>query len=430
LKLKQAAVTAQEQSENNDMKNDKKFYGWVVITMLFISYSATTVSTNTLPFFFPELIKEFGWTNAQVVQPAANYFIYIAVFSPIVGLLLVKRSPRFVMTIGMIVSLFCALAFAYMQSYTQFHLIYLVFSLGITCCGLLPSMVIISRWFKKKRGLATGIFLVGSSAGNMIFPQIASRLVPTQGWRFAAICIAILAAIMSFIPLYFIKNTPEEIGQNPDGVSDSEQQAITQAIVAEHTITVNELLKKPIFHVLLLITAAFWFCGFGVLQNLRLYLTDYGFTIQKAANISFLFSMFSIIGKLSFGYFSDKFDKMNILIIATLGLIGGVLSLKLVSINPDFAYLYTIFYGVGYSGAFAMIQLTVADMYKGESFKKVLSIVNSFDSIGGFAGVALMGYLRTQDGNYGGAMTMLLSICTASFVLALILKKMRSTQTL
>lgn len=401
-----------------------KFYGWTIITMLFVSYSATTISTNSLPFFFPELMKEFGWQHAKVVQPASFYFLYIAAFSPFVGFWLTRQSPKVVMSVGMTLSLACTLAFAFMQSYLQFHLIYLVFSMGITLCGLLSSMVIISNWFRKKRGLATGIFLVGSSAGNIIFPQVAAYLTPLHGWRTAALCIAILGAFMSFIPLFFIKNTPEEMGQTPDGLPVPEP---TEGFGTGNSpaFSVSTLFKAPVFYLLLFITAAFWFCGFGVLQNLRLYLADYGFSIKQAANIAGMFSVCSIIGKVSFGYLSDKFNKMNILILATLGLICGVLSLKLVSINTNFAYIYALFYGIGYSGAFAMIQLTVAEMYKGQDFKKVLGIVSSFDSIGGFAGVALMGYLRTQNGNYNNAMSVLLAVCIGALALALVLRQVR-----
>ena len=72
-----------------------------------------------------------------------------------------------------------------------------------------------------------------------------------------------------------------------------------------------------------------------------------------------------------------------------------------------------------------MIQLTVAEMYKGAAFKKTLGVVSSFDSVGGFAGVALMGYLRTQDGNYNNATSLLLGVCMGAFVLAIVLRQLR-----
>jgi sugar phosphate permease len=406
---------------------NRKFYGWTVVTLLFVCYAATTVSTNSLPFFFPELRKEFGWEHVKIVQPASYYFIYIAIFSPIVGYLLTKMPPKRVMFLGMLLSLVCTLGFASIQSYLHLHIVYFAFSAAITCCGLLPSMVIISNWFDKKRGLATGIFLVGSSAGNIIFPQLASYLIPTYGWRMAAVGVAVVAALISFIPLIFIKNSPSDKGQNRDGDTDD----MVSKIVADDStsiISFQNLLKTPVFYLLLFITAAFWFCGFGVLQNLRFYLEDYGFDIKQAANISSIFSLCSVLGKISFGYMSDKFNKYNVLLLATVGLICGILSLKMVSVSPHFAYIYAVFYGIGYSGAFAMIQLTVAELYKGASFRKVLGIVNSFDSIGGFIGVALMGYLRTRDGNYENAIWVLFSVCIFALVLAIMLRQSRKNR--
>ena len=405
----------------------KRFYGWILIVMLFISYSATTISTNCLPLFFPELMKFFGWKHAQVVQPASFYFLYIAVFSPIIGFYLTQVAPKKIMFGGMVLGLLSVLLFSMVNSYLQFHLVYIILALAISMCGLLPSMVLINNWFQKKRGLATGIFLLGSSFGGILFPQIASRLIPAYGWREAAVAIAILGAVVSFIPIIFIKNKPEDVGQLKDGANNEDLKTKPEnhsSFTTHHSsFQLSHLLKSPVFYLLLFITAAFWFCGFGVLQNLRLYLQDYGFSLQRAANISSLFSLFSMTGKVTFGYLSDRFNKMNILLMATVFLIGGVASLRLVPVNENFAYLYTAFYGFGYSGAFAMIQLTVAELYKGESFSKVLGIVNSFDSIGGFAGVGLLGYLRTHDGNYDNAMTMLLTVCGIAFVLALLLKR-------
>ena len=428
-----------------NLKPAKRFYGWTLIVLLFVCYSATTISTNSLPLFFPELMKYFGWKHAQVVQPASFYFLYIAVFSPVIGFYLTKVSPKKIMLGGMILGFLSVLLFSVVDSYLQFHLVYIALSLSITMCGLLPSMVIINNWFQKKRGLATGVFLLGSSFGGILFPQIASRLIPEYGWRGAAVGIAVLGAIVSFIPIFFIKNKPEELGllidngeliidnekwTRPPARSDNEKkmvQSLAQPIV-HYPLSIIHLFKSPVFYLLLLITAAFWFCGFGVLQNLRLYLQDYGFSLQRAANISSLFSLFSMTGKVTFGYLSDRFSKMNILLLATVFLIAGVASLRLVPVDESFAYLFTAFYGFGYSGAFAMIQLTVAELYRGPSFSKVLGMVNSFDSVGGFAGVALLGYLRTQNGNYDTAMTMLLVVCSVAFVLALALRKMVKSQ--
>jgi sugar phosphate permease len=212
--------------------------------------------------------------------------------------------------------------------------------------------------------------------------------------------------------MFFIKN-------QPNYTVDSGTQ-----MLQNDGITLSEAFKTKTFYVLLIITASFWFCGFGVLSHLRLYLNEHHFSIADAANISSIFFVFSIIGKLFFGYISDNYNKQNILILATICLILGITCLKLIDANTNLAYVYAVMYGFGYSGAFAMIQLTVADVYQGKSFSKILGFVNAFDSLGGFVGVRLLGYLHDKDTNYNSGVNSLLTVCCVALFAAILLKMM------
>lgn len=387
---------------------------WLQIFLLFVVYTSSTISTNCLPFFFPEIVKEFGWTIGQVSEPNSYYFIIIAAFAPLVGFLLSKISPKTLMFFGISLAFISQILLARITNYSQFFSIYVALSIAITFSGLLPSMVIITNWFDKQRGIAVGIFLLGSSFGGIIFPQFAKVLMLNQGmnWRDALTGVACLGALISFLPMLFIKNQPDYSSEFNSKVPQNEG------------ITLSEAFRTRTFYVLLMITASFWFCGFGVLSHLRLYLNEHNFSIADAANISSIFFIFSIIGKLFFGYISDRFNKQNILIIATICLILGIICLKLIDVNTNLAYAYAVAYGFGYSGAFAMIQLTVADVYKGRSFSKILGFVNAFDSLGGFIGVRILGYLHDKDTNYNSGVNSLLTVCCVALFAAIVLKMM------
>lgn len=389
---------------------------WMQVFLLFVVYTSSTISTNCLPSFFPEIIKEFGWTNGEVVKPNSYYFIIIALFAPIVGILMTKFNPKTLMFFGVSLATISLGLLSKMSSYLQFFGIYIALSIAITFSGLIPSMVIISNWFNQKRGIAVGILLLGSSFGGIIYPQFAKYLMPIYGWRNALLGVTILGAILSYLPLIFIKNKPN---------FDFNKEI---PLIETEGITLSQALKSPTFYVLLLITASFWFCGFGVLSHLRLYLTEHKFNLAESTNISSIFFIFSIIGKLFFGYFSDKYNKKNILIFANIFLILGILSLKYIDSSSRIAYVYAITYGFGYSGAFAMIQLTVADVYRGKSFSKILGFVNSFDSIGGFLGVLLLGNFHDIDGNYNFGITILLSVCCIALFCSILLKNISLIQ--
>ena len=272
---------------------------WLQIFLLLVIYTSSTISTNCLPSFFPEIMKEFGWTNGEVVKPNSYYFIVIAIFAPIVGLLLTRFTPKSLMLLGISLSVISQILLANMTTYFQFFGIYVALSIAITFSGLIPSMVIISNWFKEKRGIPVGILLLGSSFGGIIYPQFAKYLMPSYGWRNALLGVTILGAVLSFIPLFFIKNKPNFIIENEN------------VVVEKNGITINEALKSSTFYVLLIITASFWFCGFGVLSHLRLYLTEHKFNLIDATNISSIFFIFSIIGKLFLAIFPINTTKIT-----------------------------------------------------------------------------------------------------------------------
>ena len=385
---------------------------WLQVFLLFVVYTSSTISTNCLPSFFPEIIKEFGWTNGQVVKPNSYYFIIIALFAPMVGFLMTKFTPKTLMICGISLAIISLGLLSRMTSYNQFFGIYIALSIAITFSGLIPSMVIISNWFTEKRGIAVGILLLGSSFGGIIYPQFAKYLMPNYGWRNALLGVTILGAFLSYLPMIFIKNSPNSFNNKENETNEREG------------ITLIQALKSRRFFILLVITSSFWFCGFGVLSHLRLYLTEHKFNLVDATNISSIFFIFSIVGKLFFGYFSDKFNKHNILILATICLILGIVSLKFIDRDSSFAYVYGIAYGFGYSGAFTMIQLTVADIYGGNSFGKILGFVNSFDSIGGFLGVMLLGNFHDLHGNYNFGVNVLLSVSCVALFCSILLKSM------
>jgi predicted MFS family arabinose efflux permease len=384
---------------------------WTQVILLFVIYTSSTISTNCLPAFFPEIIKEFGWTIGQVSEPTSYYFIIIAIFAPIVGYLLTKLPAKSLMLFGISLAFISQILLSKITSYTQFYSIYVALSIAITFSGLIPSMVIIANWFDEKRGVAVGVLLLGSSFGGIIYPQFAKYLMPEYGWRNALLGVACLGAFLSYLPMIFVKNKPSV---NLNFAKSNFEGKIG--------LTLNQAFKTNTFYVLLIITASFWFCGFGVLSHLRLYLNEHHFSLEKATNISSTFFIFSIIGKLFFGYISDNFNKQNILILATIFLILGILCLKMIDQNVYMAYGYAVAYGFGYSGAFAMIQLTVADVYRGKSFGSILGFVNSFDSIGGFLGVLLLGKFHDSEGTYDFGVNVLFSVCCVALICSVLLK--------
>ena len=135
------------------MLNMKIFYGWWVLLGLFLIYTANNgILIYTLPLFYPELIDEFGWNAEQVTRPAALFLVVAALIVPFAGILFDRYSTRAIMMIG-ILALVVGLGFyPAITSLGQLTAIYMLFALGIAACGLVPNMLILTRWVQALPG--------------------------------------------------------------------------------------------------------------------------------------------------------------------------------------------------------------------------------------------------------------------------------------
>lgn len=407
------------------MNNMKIYYGWWVLLGLFLIYTANNgIIIYTLPLFYPELIDEFGWNAEEVTRPAALLLIVAALIVPFAGVLFDRYSTRLIMLLG-ILALVAGLGFyPSITSLGQLTAIYMVFALGLAACGLVPNMLILTRWFRRYRGMAAGLLLMGSTVGGAAFPLLARETLVTQGWRQAVLMIAVIGSVMMIsAAVFLVRNRPEEMGLDADGVASPDESDTT----IKTGPTLKQAAKKPVFYILAAVTAALWFSTFAMLQHQSIFIgKDLGVDSARLPLIFSLFFWFAIIGKLFLSWISDKVDKLKVMLTAVLSLIFGLFLLRTVSADNMVAlYGYAAIFGIGFGGTFSMIQLVLAEYFSGASYGKILALITMVDSLAGSAGVNYLGRVRVAQGSYLPAFDLLIMICAVSAFLVIVLMRQR-----
>jgi len=398
----------------------KIFYGWWVLLGIFLVYTANNgILIHTLPLFYPELINEFGWDAEQVTRPASQFFIVAALITPFMGVLFDRYPTKRIMVLGITALVVALLFYPTVNSLDELTIVYLVFAFGLAGAGLVPNMLILTRWFKRYRGIAVGILLMGSSVGGAVFPLVVKETLVNQGWREAIMMIAIIGSVMMVAALFLVRNYPADMGLTVDddtfpGTGSHETNAVTTTGPA-----LRQVIKMPVFYILAFITGALWFCIVGMLQHQSIYISkDLGVDLAKLPAIFSVFFWCAIIGKLLFGYLSDIFNKMLIMLCAVMSLLIGLICLRFSSAdNEIMLYGYAVICGVGFSGAFSMIQLILAEYFSGASFGKILALFTTVDSIAGSMGIKYLGHARVAQESYLPAFNNLISLCVISAIL-------------
>lgn len=404
------------------MKAKALYFGWWILGALIIAYSVTNgVILNTLPLFYPELIREYGWTQDQVTRPAQLLFLLVAICSPFVGYLMDKISIKGMMLVGTLLLLGGFVTFAHLTSLQHLMMAYVLFALGITLAGIIPSMKIITNWFVKNRGMAVGLLLVGSSLGGAVFNPLAGQFISSYGWREALAYLGVLTAVLILVPLLGLvreKPTAEAL-ENTAGtpVQAGQQEAFLAPGKAIYTLN---------FYLLMFVTGAMWFIIVGVIQHQALFIKDLNTGVSSSGVLG-VFFLCSVLGKVIFGKLSDHFPKQRIMLLSVLNLAAGTFLLTVASARPEILlWVYAVVFGIGFSGTFTMIQLMIAEYYSGPAYGRMLGVFTMFDTLAGVGGILTLGKLRTLQGTYDQAFLILLLLALlASFCVLLLKKKHR-----
>ncbi len=391
---------------------------WVVLVGLMLTYAATNgILVHTLPLAYPHLIETFGWTQSQVTLPATVFLVVAALTSPPAGALLDRYSARLIIAIGLLALVGGLFAHAKVTSLSHLVGVYVVFALGLSLCGLVSNMLILSRWFERDRGRATGLLLMSSSVGGALFPWLLGYFLANQGWRFGMQAMAVATALLALLPIALL------VRDWPRGSARAQAyQATTKpsggAVTDAAGPTLRQALREPRFYLIALATGSVWFAVLAMLQHQSIYLVgDIG--VDKA-RLPMVFSTFfacSVIGKLLFGWLSDHVDKTTMMLASIVTLATGLLLLRYVGVAGNYSlFAYAMVAGVGFSGAFTMIQLLFATIYAGASFGKILAILMMVDTLSGALGTRVLGRMREATGSYLPGIDLMIGLLVVAFV--------------
>ncbi len=379
---------------------------------------------HTLPLTYPALMDEFGWTAAQVTTPATILFVIAAITSPPTGFLLDRFSARRVVLFGAIAMVAGLFAFSYITELWHMIAVYIVFALALSACGIVSTMLVLTRWFSHLRGRATGILLLASSLGASLFPLILGAGMNSFGWRGSLTIFAALAAFLAVLPALFLLKDRPAPGET-DGPADSKPKVVGPTFL--------EAIREPRYYLIAFATGSIWLTVISLLQHQPIYLArDLG--VDGTTVLPFVFSVFfafSVAGKFAFGWLSDRLDKGFTLISSIAILASSLLLLR--SLDGESAltiYTYAAMAGIGFSGSFTTIQIWIASFYAGQSYGKILASLTLFDTLSGALGTWAAGMMRGQLGSYLPVINLMIGICTLAAISIAIVRYQQNTNIL
>ena len=275
--------------------------------------------------------------------------------------------------------------------------------------GYVSPVSTLIKWFPDRRGMATGMAIMGFGGGAMIGAPLSVLLMD----HFKSdTSVGVLQTLLVMGGIYFVSmligalsiRIPPEDWQ-PQGWTPP--QVVNKMITQAH-VHIDQALKTPQFYLLWLVLCLNVTAGIGVLGQASVMIQEMfkgRVTPAAAAGFVGLLSLFNMGGRFFWSSASDYLGRKNTYFIFFL--IGACLyalvpSLGLAGNMPGFVLLYAIIMSM-YGGGFATIPAYLADIFGTRYVGGIHGRLLTAWSTAGVLGPVLVNYIREYQIGQGVA---------------------------
>jgi len=382
------------------------YQGWCIVAVAFLTHClAVGCVFYSFGVFFTPLMREFGWSRAQISWGFSSVSLVGALYAPMVGRLVDRHGPRPVQLCGALV-LGCTLVLlAGVRGLGQYYaLMALLLSLGSTCLGPIPSNTAVASWFGRRRGRALGIATTGISMGGVVFVPLAQGLIEHLGWRGAFVALGLIVLAVGLLPIaLFMRRAPaelpaiERIPSTGDGRIEAE---------IDRSVTPREAVRDPNFWWIVVAFALTVMGLSAILLHQVPLLIDLGITPSDAALALGATAAIGVVGKLGFGAILDRVDQRRVIVGCFVLQAAGLALLPFAS-SPALLILYVVVYGYAMGGNATLQATVIGECFGRAHYGAIAGRIVPFIVLAQALAVPIVGWVRDRCGTYVPAIVLI-----------------------
>ncbi|MBI2317380.1 MAG: MFS transporter, partial [Betaproteobacteria bacterium] len=296
------------------------YFGWNIVAGAAIATLLTVGMRMCIgPFFLP-IAGDMGLSRSLLSAIVAVGMLCYGISMPLAGHLVGTRGTRFVLSLGtgMVILAIAWTALA-RDAVNLLFAFGVLLSLGLSFTSPVAFTPMLSRWFKRQRGMAMFFLSTGSMSGIAIMMPVFAYAIGAVGWRytllgFAAVFAALMVPIIGFV---IRDDAPAHADMQPASATKPSGQASSPAGLSWR----ESVRTGPFWKVAL----GLFTCGYSM--NLLgthgvPMLVDHGFDPMTSSFGLGLIGLVAIFSTLVLGRLADRLPRKNIL--AAIYLIRGL----------------------------------------------------------------------------------------------------------
>ena len=299
--------------------------------------------------FVDPMQKQTGWALSEIQAAFALFILFQTWVQPLDGWLVDRLGPRWFITAA---GLLCGLGWAgmgYASSLPTLYTAYCAAGMGaafVYSCSIGSAL----KWFKERRGLASGIMAAGFGGGTALFIPLIQWLIATRGYQATFVVTGIFQGLVILAVAQFLRHPPAPAVSAPAAAATGASQ------IGKRQFTTLEMLRTPQFYWMYAAFVLMATGGLLVTANAGPIARTWGFSAGALTLAATLSPLANGGARIFWGWASDRLGRETTMIltfvlqalclgsVVTLGqLSGGWFAATLVAVYFTWGQVYSLF---------------------------------------------------------------------------------------
>ena len=371
--------------------------------------------------FVKPIVRQSGWGFRDVQFTFSIAILFLGLSAATLGHFVEKHGPR---RAGTFAAFFFGLGIAgagIALKTNHILLLYLCYGvlggigLGV---GYIAPVSTLVKWFPDKRGLATGLAIMGFGFASLISSPIIQRLIVTVGLANTFFLLGAAYFAVMFLSSQYL--APPKPGWMPKGYKQRPVSAGERR--TENDLAANEAVRTRRFYWLWLMLFINVTCGIAVISVASPMAQEViGMTASQAAAMVGLIGLFNGGGRIVWAALSDYIGRANAYTaFFAIQIVAFFLLPKTSNALVFQGLLFLIM--TCYGGGFSCIPAFIGDLFGTKQLAAIHGYTLTAWAAAGLAGPIFAAWLRQRTGNYSGTLSVSLVMFALALVISLLIR--------
>jgi predicted MFS family arabinose efflux permease len=390
-------------------------YAWVVAAVIFLALLFSAGVRSMPGVLLVPLETDLGWDRATLSAIISVGIALYGLMGPFAAAIMQRFGIRPVLLITLLVMGGAVASTTFVTRPWQMMLTWGVLTgLATGTMANVLGATIVSRWFRRQRGLAMGLMAASVSTGQLVFLPLLAWLIAAIGWRTASLGVACLSLTLLPLIYIFLPERPGSIGLRALGATTDDTAGTLGNPFLNAFKVLGKGIRTPIFWLLF---ASFFICGLStnglVGTHLIAFCLDHGIPELQGAGLLAAMGILDLFGTTGSGWLSDRFDN-KVLLAWYYGLRG--LSLVFL-VYCDFSFfelsMFAVFYGLDWIATVPPTLRLAVDAFGDRDAPILFGWIAAGHQLGAATAALVAGILRAELDSYFLAFLLAGAACVA-----------------